>query len=73
MKVLLIISCMFHFITKLLGDPSQKKMRTYEKDLIAIKKIEEEYRISIDSMEAVQAKTHEFRSRFSDIESDTAE
>lgn len=54
--------------TRIFGDPSDKKVHAYERDLHAIKKIEEEYRSSILSLDAVKAKTDEFRSRFSDID-----
>lgn len=48
----------------LFGDPTIKVLHRYQKDLIKIKKIEEEYKNTIDSIEAVQAKTLEFKERF---------
>ena len=65
---------MLSLITKIFGDPSEKKVRLYQKELENIKKIEVEYASSITTIEQVQAKTHEFQSRFSglniDLESD---
>lgn len=55
---------MLSFFSKLLGDTNAKHLKKYDKDLLAIKKIELEYREVITSVEQVQAKTHEFQSRF---------
>lgn len=55
---------MLSFITKIFGDPSEKRVKLYQKELEQIKKIETEYAKSITNIEQVQAKTHEFQSRF---------
>lgn len=54
---------MFSFITKIFWDPSEKRVRNYQKELEQIKKIESEYTSTIATIEQVQAKTHEFQSR----------
>jgi preprotein translocase subunit SecA len=51
-------------ITKLFGDPSEKKLKTYQKELEKIKLIENSYRNEISTIEQAQAKTHEFQTRF---------
>jgi preprotein translocase subunit SecA len=61
---------MLSFITKIFGDPSEKKVKTYQKELENIKKIETEYASSITTIEQVQAKTHEFQSRFNELDID---
>lgn len=53
-----------NIIASLFGDPTIKVLHRYQKDLIKIKKIEDEYTKTIDSVEAVQAKTLEFKERF---------
>lgn len=60
-------------LTFLFGDPSEKKLKSYQKELDQIKKIETDYRDSITTIEQVQAKTHEFQSRFSGLDIDTDE
>lgn len=64
---------MLSFLSALLPDSSTKRIKSYEKDLAAIKKIEAHYREVITSVDQVQAKTHEFQTRFSglDIEDET--
>ncbi|MBS9783731.1 preprotein translocase subunit SecA [Candidatus Gracilibacteria bacterium] len=59
---------MFSFLTKIFGDPSEKKLQSYRKELEAIKKIEAKYRDEITSLEQVQAKTHEFQSKFEGLD-----
>ncbi len=59
---------MFSFITKIFGDPSEKRVRIYYKELEQIKKIESEYASTITTIEQVQAKTHEFQSRFTGLD-----
>lgn len=54
-------------ISSLFGDPTIKVLHRYQKDLLKIKKIEEEYQKTIESIEAVQAKTLEFKERFTPI------
>jgi preprotein translocase subunit SecA len=61
---------MFSFLSSLLGDPSTKKLHHYEKELIAIKKIEVLYREEILSIEQIQAKTHEFQTQFIGLDID---
>ncbi len=58
---------MLSLINAIFGDPSEKKVRTYQKELEQIKKIEAEYINSITNIEQVQAKTHEFQSRFTGL------
>ena len=57
----------------LFGDPSAKKLKQYQKELDIIKSIEIKFREEITTIDQVQAKTHEFQSKFQglDIESDT--
>jgi preprotein translocase subunit SecA len=64
---------MFSFFTALFGDPSEKRVKSYTRELSQIKNIEVEYASTITTIEQVQAKTHEFQSRFSglDISSET--
>lgn len=66
---------MFSLFTKFFGDPSEKKLKIYKKDLEEIKKIEKKYRDEILTVAQVQAKTHEFQSRFAslDLEQDLPE
>jgi len=54
-------------LSSLFGDPTIKVLHRYQKDLLKIKKIEEDYRKTIDTIEAVQNKTQEFRDRFTPI------
>lgn len=63
-----LILYMFSFLTKIFGDPSEKKLQSYRKELEAIKKIEAKYRDEITSLEQVQAKTHEFQSKFEGLD-----
>ncbi len=63
-----LILYMFSFLTKIFGDPSEKKLQLYRKELEAIKKIEAKYRDEITSLEQVQAKTHEFQSKFEGLD-----
>ncbi|GAB0175072.1 MAG: preprotein translocase subunit SecA [Candidatus Altimarinota bacterium] len=59
-------------LSLLFGDPSTKKLKQYQKELEIIKSIETKFREEISSIDQVQAKTHEFQSRFQglDIEKD---
>lgn len=52
---------------RLFGDPTVAVLHGYQKDLLKIKKIEEEFKKTIDSLDAVKAKTEEFRQRFSPV------
>jgi preprotein translocase subunit SecA len=55
---------MFSFLTTLFGDPSEKRVKSYTRELTAIKIIEQGYSSTITTIDQVQAKTHEFQSRF---------
>lgn len=57
-------------LSRLFGDPTVAVLHGYQKDLTKIKKIEEEYQKTISSVEAVQAKTAEFRAQFETIRLD---
>lgn len=57
----------------LFGDPSEKKLRHYEKELELIKQKEITLREEIKTIEQVQAKTHEFQALFSGLDIDTPE
>lgn len=52
---------------RLFGDPTIPILHGYQKDLLKIKKIEEEYQKTIDSLDAVKAKTQDFRQKFEPI------
>lgn len=54
-------------LTKLFGDPSEKRLKQYKKELDHIKTIEKQYRDEIQTISEVQAKTHEFQSLFKDL------
>jgi preprotein translocase subunit SecA len=60
-------------ITKLFGDPSEKKLKLYQKELEKIKEIEINYRNEIATIEQVQAKTHEFQTRFAGLSIDNSD
>ena len=64
---------MLSFLTKIFWDPSEKRLRTYEKELESIKKIEELYRTEITTIDQIQAKTREFRSRFEWLDTENPE
>jgi len=53
--------------SRLFGDPTIAVLHGYQKDLLKIKKIEEEYQNTITSLDAVKAKTEEFKKRFDPI------
>jgi len=52
--------------SRLFGDPTISVLHGYQKDLLKIKKIEEEFK-SIDNLDAVKSKTEEFKTRFTPI------
>ncbi|MBP6921102.1 preprotein translocase subunit SecA [Candidatus Gracilibacteria bacterium] len=54
-------------LSRLFGDPTIVILQGYQKDINKVKKIEEEYQKTIDSLDAVQSKTQEFKSRFEPI------
>jgi preprotein translocase subunit SecA len=58
---------MFSFLKKIFWDPSEKRLQEYQKDLEKIKAKELQFREEITTLEQVQAKTHEFKSRFSGL------
>ncbi len=62
-----------NLISLIFGDPSQKKLRSYEKALEKIKWVEVRFRTEISSIEEVQAKTHEFQSLFEWLDMEEAE
>lgn len=64
---------MISFITKLFGDPSEKKLKHYKKELEEVKKIEKRLRDEITTVAQVQAKTHEFQSQFKYLDIDKEE
>ncbi|MDD5197773.1 MAG: preprotein translocase subunit SecA [Candidatus Gracilibacteria bacterium] len=55
-------------ITKIFGDPSEKRVRNYARDLEAIKLIETKLRNELTSIELVQAKTRDFMARFEGLD-----
>jgi preprotein translocase subunit SecA len=55
---------MLSLLTTIFGDANAKRLKKYEKDLAEIKKIEAEYHETITTIDQVQAKTHEFQTRF---------
>jgi preprotein translocase subunit SecA len=63
---------MLSLLTTIFGDANAKRLKKYEKDLAEIKKIEAEYHETITTIDQVQAKTHEFQTRFAwlDIENE---
>ena len=61
---------MFSLITKIFGDPSEKKLKKYGKDLEKIKEIEVRFQNEIQTIEEVQAKTHAFQSLFENLNVD---
>jgi hypothetical protein len=54
-------------ISRLFGDPTISTLQGYQKDLLKIKKIQEEYNKTIESLASVKAKTAEFKSRFDSL------
>ncbi|MBC7503382.1 preprotein translocase subunit SecA [Candidatus Gracilibacteria bacterium] len=65
---------MFSFITNIFGNASEKQVKIYRRELEQVRTIELEYTNTITTIEQVQAKTHEFQSRFSGLDiSDTTD
>lgn len=54
-------------LTRIFWDPSEKKLKKYKKTLEDIKVYEKNLRDEITTLEEVQARTHEFQARFSDL------
>ncbi len=50
-------------IRKVFGDPSEKKLKQYQKELRSIKEIEIELSL-LNSLEEVQSRVREIRTRF---------
>lgn len=59
---------MFSFITNIFGNASEKRVKAYSRQLEQVRHIELEYTNTITTIEQVQAKTHEFQSRFSGLD-----
>jgi preprotein translocase subunit SecA len=59
---------MFSLFNTIFGDPSEKRVKSYANDLAQVKAIELEYSSTITTIEQVQAKTHEFKSRFTGLD-----
>lgn len=53
-----------NLISLIFWDPSQRKLKSYQKDLEKVKSIESHYRDEIITIDQVQAKTHQFQSLF---------
>lgn len=53
--------------SRLFGDPTVAVLHGYQKDLLKIKKIEEDYKKTIENLDAVKAKTEEFKKQFEPI------
>jgi len=54
-------------LSQLFGDPTVAVLHGYQKDLLKIKKIEQEYKKTIDTLDAVKAKTEAFKQAFDPI------
>ncbi|MCB9807357.1 hypothetical protein H6768_05820 [Candidatus Peribacteria bacterium] len=54
-------------LSRLFGDPTIAVLHKYQKDLLKIKKIEEEFQKTIDSLDAVKAKTEDFKKQFEPV------
>lgn len=59
-----------NLLSLIFWDPSQKKLKLYQKDLEKVKSIESQFRDEISSIEQVQAKTHKFQSLFEGLNMD---
>jgi preprotein translocase subunit SecA len=51
-------------ITKVFGDPNEKKLKKYNSELSEIKKVEVVFEREFTTLESVQSKTREFMTRF---------
>lgn len=54
--------------TAIFGDPNEKHIRRYRKNVELIKEIEVRHAKEITTLEAVQAKTREFQEKFSGLD-----
>jgi preprotein translocase subunit SecA len=59
---------MFSLFNTIFGDPSEKRVKYYTRELDQVKAIETEYASTITTIEQLQSKTHEFQSRFSGLD-----
>jgi type II secretory pathway component PulM len=50
-----------NFIKKIFGDPAEKRLKQYQKELEVIKALEAEIKPEFDSIESIQARISEFR------------
>ena len=64
---------MLSLISRIFGDPSDKKLKNYQKDLENIKAIETNMQTEIQSIEEVQARTHVFQGLFAGLDIDNIE
>lgn len=64
---------MLSLISRIFGDPSDKKLKNYQKDLEKIKAIEANMQTEIQSIEEVQAKTHVFQGLFAGLDIENEE
>lgn len=55
-------------ITKVLGDPTEKKLKQYARDVEQIKSLETVLASELTSIELVQSKTHAFMARFEGLD-----
>lgn len=55
-------------ITKIFGDPSEKRVKQYARDLEEIKALEAKLQSELTSLELVQAKTRDFMARFEGLD-----
>ena len=51
-------------IKKIFGDPSEKRLKQYQKELILIRAMEEDISLKYPTLESVQSRISEFRERF---------
>ena len=59
---------MFSFFKNIFANSSEKRVTYYRRELEKVRKIEAEYHTTITTVEQVQAKTHEFQSRFTGLD-----
>lgn len=50
-----------NLIRKIFGDPAEKRLKQYQKELETIKALEGKIRSEYDSIESIQARISEFR------------
>ena len=59
---------MFSIISDIFANASEKRVKSYRRELEQVKRIEVEYTTTITTIEQIQAKTHEFQSRFTGLD-----